>query len=85
MAKVDVDTFEAQAAKYGILPIPFMGGTLYRRLDIEAAIEQAWLRSTNGARAGISTTRRPRRGSGALLVELPKPRRRKNSGATSAA
>jgi hypothetical protein len=45
-ACVSPSQFRAKAAEYGIMPLRrWMGRTVYRKADIQAAIEKAWRRS----------------------------------------
>lgn len=43
-ACVSRSQFYEHAGLYGIKPFPFMGKKLYRRIDIQNAMEQAWRR-----------------------------------------
>ena len=52
-ACVSPSQFRAKAAEYGILPVRgWMGRTIYRKKDIDRAIEDLWQRSNNAASRG---------------------------------
>ena len=61
-ACVPLADFEALADGAGILSFTFMGAKVYRKADIQCAMERAWRLSTGGAVA--KPTFRARRGLG---------------------
>jgi len=77
-ACVPLADFEALADGAGILSFPFMGATVYRKADIQCAMERAWRLSTGGAVALPSTGSRSRLGRRAGVGKVsdlyPKPK-----------
>lgn len=61
-ACVSVSQFRDRREEYGIMPIRFMGKLVYRKTDIQRAIEDAWRRFQPGASTESSRgrTRRER-------------------------
>lgn len=61
-ACVSLTTWKRKARKLGILPIRFMGKKLYRRLDIQRAIEReaGWQHSASAAVLGTWISQRRR-------------------------
>jgi hypothetical protein len=76
-ACVPLPVFEQFAQQHGILPFPWMGQTVYRKADIQMAMERAWRLSTSEGAAGISNGRKRENSSGAVSVPLPKPTRKR--------
>jgi hypothetical protein len=56
-AGVSVSQLRAHRAAYGIMPGRFMGKLLYRRVDLQRAIENAWQPSARAGATGASTGR----------------------------
>ena len=79
LACVDLDVFESRAPALGIVPVAWMGATVYRADDIEAALEAAWRQSTGAGSPGFSSGAKAgaaRRTIAAASAALPKPKRR---------
>ena len=76
--------FAERAPGAGIVPFAFLGAILYRRADISAAAEAAWRGSTSVGNPGISRSSRAVARSGALSVQLPKPKPRRRGLLTKA-
>jgi len=61
-ACVSVSQFRAKKAEYGLQSFAFMGKKLYRKVDLQGALEREWQRSPLGAATtsshGLTRTRR---------------------------
>ena len=57
---VSQSQFRDKAPRYGLIPRMFMGKLLYRKKDLQAAIENEWLRLDGAGRRGISKILRTR-------------------------
>ena len=79
LACVPVERFAEVAPKQGIVPVAWMGTIVYRRADIETAMDRAWQASIEN-QAGYGTYRGTRGNglSGVVSVELPKPKPRRS-------
>jgi hypothetical protein len=75
-ACVPLADFEILAEGSGILSFPFMGQKVYRKADIQCAMERAWRLSTSGPAVTPSTGSRAGRGIGRAWELYPKPRPR---------
>lgn len=62
-ACVSSSQFRGRAREYGIEPIEFMGKKLYRKTDIQRAIENEWRRSPFAAATTSSIGRMRRAGT----------------------
>lgn len=67
-ACVSESQFRAKAREYGILAVRFMGKKVFRKTDIQRAIENEWQRSPFAAGSGFSTGRRTGRGTAKASV-----------------
>jgi hypothetical protein len=75
-ACVPLADFEALASGCGILSFSFMGQKVYRKADIQAAMERAWRISTGGPVVPTSTGGRAGRGIAKVSALLPRPKPR---------
>jgi hypothetical protein len=56
-ACVSHSQFREHAAGFGIFPFTFMGKKVYRKVDIQRAMETVWQHSTGAGNPGCSTGR----------------------------
>lgn len=75
-ACVPLPEFEAQAEQHGIASFTWMGRVVYRKADIQAAMERAWRQSTPGGVRNTSSGQRRASRGGSASVPLPTPRPR---------
>lgn len=80
---VSAKQFCDKAWRYGIFPARFMSKSLYRKIDIQRAIEQQWapLPSGNAARLGSSTTTTALAGASVRALVQSQRNKRKASAA----
>ena len=57
-ACVSLSQFQRKAGEYGLAPFRWMGKLVYRKADIQAAMENEWRRYTSGGNPGISSGRK---------------------------
>ena len=76
LACVPEDVFVERAPKQGILPFAWMGTTLYRRVDIDQAMEAAWRQAADMVGRGVSSSARRANVLPGITANLPKPRPR---------
>ena len=78
-ACLPLDEFEAWAPGAGVPPFALGARMVYRKADIQAAIERTWRQSISAVEAGTHNGGRKARSKGNPLDLLPKPKPRHGS------